>query len=66
MYGVTDAIEDKNHDKQVLKEKEIVLLYHDSTPCHNSMTTMSKLHELNFDLLSYLPHFADLTLSDYN
>ena len=42
-----------------------VLFYLDNTPCHKSIATVEKLHELYFELLSHPPYSPDLTPSDY-
>ena len=42
------------------------LLFHqDNAPCHKSIKTMAKLHELNFELLPHPPYSPDLAPSDY-
>ena len=45
--------------------KKIVLFQQDSAPCHKSITTMAKLHELHFELLPRPPYSPDLAPSDY-
>ncbi|KAF7287843.1 hypothetical protein GWI33_000196 [Rhynchophorus ferrugineus] len=47
------------------KEKKKVLLHQDNVPCHRSVKTMAKLHELGFELLAYPPSSPDLASSDY-
>ena len=48
---------------QIKKKK--VLFYKDNAPCHKSITTMAKLHELHFELLLHPPYSLDLALSHY-
>lgn len=47
-----------------LKKKK-VLFHQDNAPCHKSMKTMAKLHELSFELLPHPPYSPDLAPSDY-
>ena len=44
-----------------LNEEEKVLFHQDNAPCHKSIATMGKLHEL----LLHPPYFLDLAPSDY-
>lgn len=53
--------------KTTIFEEKKVKFYHKNVPCHKSMKTMAKLHELVFQLLSD-PHpmyFPDLASSDF-
>ena len=36
-------------------KKKKVLFHQDNTPCHKSLVTMAKLHELGFELLPHPP-----------
>ena len=47
-----------------MKKKE-VLFYQDNAPCHKSIATIEKLHELHFELLPYPQHSPDLAPRDY-
>ena len=42
------------------EKKENVLFHQDNVLCHNSMATMVKLDELDFELLPHRPYFSDL------
>ena len=48
---------------QIKKNK--VLFHQDNTPCHKSIVTMAKLHELHFKLRSRLPYSLDLAPRNY-
>ncbi|GJQ76651.1 hypothetical protein Trydic_g15510 [Trypoxylus dichotomus] len=45
--------------------KKKILFHQDNAPCHKSIKTMAKLHELNFELLPHPPYSPDLAPSDY-
>lgn len=45
--------------------KKIFLFHQDNAPCHKSIKTMAKLHELNFKFLPHPPYSPDLASSDY-
>lgn len=45
--------------------KKKVLFHQDNTPCHKSLKSMAKLHELDFELLPHPPYSRDLAPSDY-
>ena len=42
-----------------------MLFYQDNTPCHKSITMMTKLHELHFELLPHPPYSPDLAPKNY-
>lgn len=46
-------------------QKKIVLFRQDNAPCHKTLATMAKLHEMKFQLLPYPPYTQDLVPSDY-
>lgn len=46
-------------------KKKKVLFHQDNAPCHKSLKTMAKLHELGFELLPHPPYSPDLAPSDY-
>ena len=51
--------------KKHLQMKKIKILFHqDDAPCHKSIVTMVKLHELHFELLLHPPYPPDLAPSD--
>ena len=45
--------------------KKTILFHQDNAPCHKSIKTMAKLHELHFELLPHPPYSPDLAPSDY-
>ena len=45
--------------------KKKVLFHQDNAQCHKLIATMTKLHQLHFELLSHPPYFPDLAPSDY-
>ena len=51
--------------KRLHSEKEKVFFHQDNALCHKSITTMAKLQELYFELLSHPPFSPDLAFSDY-
>lgn len=46
-------------------QKKKVLFHQDNSPCHKSLATMAKLHELVFELLPHPAYSLDLASSDY-
>jgi hypothetical protein len=46
-------------------EEEKLLLHHENAPCHKSIKTMAKLHELGYECLPYPPYSLDLAPSDF-
>ena len=51
--------------KRPQMKKKKMLFRQDNAPCYKSITTIAKLHELHFKLLSYAPYSSDLDPSDY-
>ena len=51
--------------KRPQRKKKKVLFHKDKAPCHKSIATMTKLHELYFELLPHPPYSPDLAPSDY-
>ena len=45
--------------------KKKVLFHQDNALCHKSITTIAKLHELQFELLPHPPYCSDLAPSNY-
>lgn len=45
--------------------KKKVLFHQDNAPCHTSVKTMAKIHELGYELLPHPPYSPDLAPSDY-
>lgn len=46
-------------------KKKKVLFHQDNAPCHKSLRTMAKIHELGFELLPHPPYSPDLAPSDF-
>ena len=46
--------------------KKKILLHQDNPPCHKSLKTITKMHELGFELLLLPPYSPDLASSDYH
>ena len=42
-----------------------VIFHQDNTPCHKSIATMAKLHELHFELLPHPPYSPELAPNNY-
>ncbi|KAF7286632.1 hypothetical protein GWI33_004665 [Rhynchophorus ferrugineus] len=57
--------EDQIAEEWPYLKKNKVLLHQDNAPCHKSVKTMAKIHELGFELLSHPPYSPDLAPSDY-
>ena len=55
-------LKEKNCNKTTPNEE--AKSFHNA-PCHKSIATMAKFHELYFELLPYPPYFLDLAPSDY-
>ena len=51
--------------KRLHMVKKKILFHQDNAPCHKSIKTMAKLHELHFKLLPHPPYSPDLAPSDY-
>ena len=51
--------------KRPQKSKKKVLFHQDNAPCHKSIATMSKLHELHIELFMHQPYSQDIAPSDY-
>ncbi|KAJ0169391.1 hypothetical protein K1T71_014978 [Dendrolimus kikuchii] len=52
-------------EKRLQMKKKKVLFHQDNAPCHKSLATVAKLHELGFELLPHPPYSPDLAPSDY-
>ena len=65
LYSIIGAFEGRNHQKMATNEEEKLLFHQNNAPCHKSITTMAKLHELHFELLPH-PHYSpDLAPTNY-
>ena len=64
IYDVIGAFEGRNCEKTTVNEVK-VHFHQDNAPCHKSITTMARSHELHFELLPHPPYPPDLAPSDY-
>ena len=44
---------------------KVILFHQGNAPCHKSIKTMAKLHELHFELLPHSPYSSDLAPCEY-
>ncbi|KAF7277768.1 hypothetical protein GWI33_009189 [Rhynchophorus ferrugineus] len=63
--ALLDRLKDEIAEEQPHLKKKNLLLHQDNAPCHKSVKTMAKIHELGYELLSHPPYSADLPPSDY-
>ncbi|KAF7280076.1 hypothetical protein GWI33_006427 [Rhynchophorus ferrugineus] len=63
--ALLDHLKDEIAEKQTHLKKKKVLLHLDNAPCHKSVKTMTKIHELGFELLPHPPYSPDLAPSDH-
>ncbi|XP_049819262.1 histone-lysine N-methyltransferase SETMAR-like [Aethina tumida] len=63
--ALLDRLKDEIIKKRPHLKKKKVLFHQDNTPCHKSMKTMPKLHELGFELIQHPPYSTDLAPSDF-
>lgn len=52
-------------EKITANGKETILFHQGNAPCHKSIKTMVRLHELNFQLLPHPPYSPDVPPSGY-
>lgn len=55
-----------NQEKTPQFTRKKVLFYQDNATTHTSIVTLAKIKELQFILLTHLPHSSDLVHSDFN
>ncbi|KAF7273371.1 hypothetical protein GWI33_013923 [Rhynchophorus ferrugineus] len=55
----------RNQEKRPYLKKKKVLLHQNNAPCHKSVKTMVKIHELGFKLVPHPPYSPDLASSNY-
>ncbi|KAF7279641.1 hypothetical protein GWI33_006889 [Rhynchophorus ferrugineus] len=55
-----NRLKDEIAEKRPHLKTKKALLHQDNTPCHKSVKTMAKIHELAFELLSHPPYSPDL------
>ncbi|GFT82754.1 histone-lysine N-methyltransferase SETMAR [Nephila pilipes] len=63
--ALLERLKDEITEKRPHLKKKKVLLHQDNAPCHKSVKTMTKIHELGFELLPHPPYSPDLYPSDY-
>ena len=64
-YSITGAFEgEKSTEKRQTNKEEKVNFHQNNAPCHKSIASMAKQHELRLELLPHL-HFSDLAPRDY-
>jgi len=63
--ALLERLKDEIAEKRPHMSKKKVLFHQDNAPCHKSMKTMAKMHELGFELLPHTPYSPDLAPSDY-
>lgn len=63
--ALLDRLKNEIAKKRPHLKKKKVLFHQDNAPCHKSMKTMAKLHELGFELLPHPPYSPDLAPSDF-
>ena len=56
----------KIREKRPGLQKEKIPFHQDNAPCHKSILTMAKMHELKFESLEHPPHSPDLAPSDFH
>ena len=65
-YYIALLVRLKEIAKKWPQMKKKVLFHQDNAPCHKSITTMAKLHELHFELLSNLKRMLQRKRFDSN
>ncbi|GFW43068.1 mariner Mos1 transposase [Trichonephila clavipes] len=63
--ALLERLKDEIAEKRPHVKKKKVLFHQDNAPCHKSMNSMTKLHELGFELLLHPPYNPDLAPSDF-
>lgn len=63
--ALLERLKDEITKKRPHLKKKKVLFHQDNAPCHKSMKTMAKLHELGYELLPHPPYTPDLAPSDF-
>ncbi|KAF7269300.1 hypothetical protein GWI33_017665 [Rhynchophorus ferrugineus] len=63
--ALLDRLKEEITEKTAAFEEKKVLIHRDIAPCHKSVKTMTKIHELDFELLLHPPYFPDMAASDY-
>lgn len=63
--ALLEQLKDEIAKKRPHLKKKKVLFHQDNAPCHRSITTMAKLHELGYELLPHPPYSPDLAPSDF-
>ncbi|GFU63963.1 mariner Mos1 transposase [Trichonephila clavipes] len=63
--ALLELLKDEITEKWPHLKKKKVLFHQDNGPCHKSMKSMAKLHELDFELFPHPPYSPDLAPSDF-
>lgn len=63
--ALLERLKIKIAEKRPHLAKKKVLFHQDNAPCHKSMKTMAKMHELGYELLPHPPYSPDLAPSDF-
>lgn len=63
--NLLDQLKQAILDKRPHLQKKKIFLLQDNAPVHNSVVSMSKIHELNYELVPHPPYSPDLAPSDY-
>lgn len=64
--NLLDQLKEKIREKRPGLQKKKILFHQDNAPCHKSILTMAKIHELKFELLEHPPYSPDLAPSDFH
>jgi histone-lysine N-methyltransferase SETMAR len=63
--ALLERLKDEIAKKRPHLARKKVLFHQDNAPCHKSLKTMAKIHELGFELLPHPPYSPDLAPSDF-
>lgn len=63
--ALLERLNDEIKKKRPHLKKKKVLFHQDNAPCHKSIKTMAKFHELGYELLPHPPYSPDLAPSDF-
>lgn len=64
--ALLQRLKDEIAKKRPHLKKKKVLFHQDNAPCHKSMKTMAKFHELNFELFPDPPYSPDLAPATFS
>jgi [histone H3]-lysine36 N-dimethyltransferase SETMAR len=63
--ALLERLNDEIKKKTVSFEEKKVLFHQENAPCHKSIKTTAKLHELGYELVSHPPYSPDLAPNDF-